>query len=120
MTQHRYSDLNAAHRCLNAVLLITASVLHCSAQLSRANTHNLRRYRLGFGDLLPREQMIAHQKYVRADLTTPWGLQFDRYSHQSWVMSDHTNSALELRWHGSTGFDTSAAQLSCVIPLIFV
>ena len=35
-------------------------------------------YRLGFGDMLPRAQMLAHQRYVSTDLATPWGLSFDR------------------------------------------
>ena len=68
-------------------------------------------YRLGFGDLLPREQMQSHQKYVSEDLMTPWGLAYDRYSHQSWLMSDHSNAALQLRWHQPEGWSTAQQQL---------
>lgn len=68
-------------------------------------------YRLGFGDLLPRGQMQSHQKYVTEDLMTPWGLAFDRYSNQSWLMSDHSNAALHLRWHAAEGWSTAQQQL---------
>eukprot|EP00936_MAST-01D_sp_MAST-1D-sp1_P001493 g1493.t1 len=67
-------------------------------------------YRLGFGDLLPRAQMLSHQRHVSADLATPWGLSFDRYAQENWLMADHANSALFLRWHAPEGWNTSLAQ----------
>ena len=68
-------------------------------------------YRLGFGDLLPREQMRSHQAYVARDLATPFGLAFDRFSHQNWIMADHSNAALQLRWHAPDAWATSLRQL---------
>lgn len=69
-------------------------------------------YRLGFGDILPRNQMQSHQTYVQKRLTTPWGLTFDKFSQQNWIMSDHSNTALLLRWHQPNAWDTSLRQLT--------
>jgi len=68
-------------------------------------------YRLGFGDLLPRAHMQAHQAYVARDLMTPWGLSFDRYAQQNWLMGDHSHAALQLRWHASDGWATALRQV---------
>ena len=68
-------------------------------------------YRLGFGDILPRFQMQSHQQYVVSDLLTEWGLPFSRFSQQNWLMSDHSNAALHLRWHAGDGWSTSLQQM---------
>ena len=68
-------------------------------------------YRFGFGDLLPRETMQLHQKFVTDDLGGAFGLMFSRYSRQNWCMSDHSNSALRLRWNDATAWDTALAQV---------
>ena len=68
-------------------------------------------YRLGFGDLLPRRQMQLHQQYILRDLGTEWGLQFDDYSKQNWLMSDHSHASLLLRWNEDGGWDTSLRQV---------
>jgi hypothetical protein len=68
-------------------------------------------YRLGFGDLLPRTWMQLHQSFASDDLITPFGLSFSKFSGQSWIMSDHSNGALRLRWNDERGFDTSLAQI---------
>lgn len=68
-------------------------------------------YRLGFGDLLPRRQMQLHQQYILRDLDTEWGLQFDDYSKQNWLMSDHSHASLLLRWNEDGGWDTSLRQI---------
>ena len=68
-------------------------------------------YRLGFGDLLPRKQMQLHQQYILRDLRTEWGLQFDDYSKQNWLMSDHSHASLLLRWNEVGGWDTSLRQI---------
>lgn len=72
-------------------------------------------YRLGFGDLLPRSKMQAHQNFVVDNLLTEWGLSFSRYSQQNWLMSDHANAALHLRWHSDDGWSTSLNQMRCVL-----
>ena len=68
-------------------------------------------YRLGFGDLLPRRQMQLHQHYILRDLGTEWGLQFDLFSHQNWLMSDHSHASLLLRWNEQGAWDTSLRQI---------
>jgi hypothetical protein len=68
-------------------------------------------YRLGFGDLLPRTYMQLHQKFVTDDLLEEFGLSFSKYSHQNWVMSDHSNTALRLRWNDITAWNTSLFQI---------
>lgn len=68
-------------------------------------------YRLGLGDVLPRAHMQAHQKYVHDDLITPWGLSFDRYAQQNWLMGDHSHATLMLRWHNTSGWSTSLQQM---------
>ena len=69
-------------------------------------------YRLGFGDLLPRRQMQLHQQYVHSDLLTPWGLQFDNWSQQNWLMGDITHSALLLRWNEAGAWDLAQRQIA--------
>jgi hypothetical protein len=69
-------------------------------------------YRLGFGDLLPRTWMQLHQKFTTDDLLEKFGLSFSRYSHQNWIMSDHSNSALRLRWNDVNGWNTSISQIN--------
>jgi len=68
-------------------------------------------YRLGLGDLLPRDQMESHQAFVLRDLGTPWGLTWDRFAQQNWIMSDHTHATLALRWHQADGWNTSLKQV---------
>ena len=68
-------------------------------------------YRLGFGDLLPRLYMQLHQRFATGDLDSPFGLSFSSFSGQNWVMSDHSNAALRLRWNDVRGFDTSLRQV---------
>jgi hypothetical protein len=68
-------------------------------------------YRLGFGDLLPRKQMQLHQQYVLRDLQTVWGLQFDDFSKQNWLMSDHSHASLLLRWNEESAWETSLRQI---------
>ena len=68
-------------------------------------------YRLGFGDLLPRTLMQLHQKFATDDLLDEFGLSFSRYSGQNWCMSDHSNSALRLRWNDMTAYNTSLEQI---------
>jgi hypothetical protein len=67
-------------------------------------------YRLGFGDMLPREQMLQHQRFVGSDLLTPWGLTFGHYAQQNWLLGDHSNAALMLRWDTPEGWGTALTQ----------
>eukprot|EP00040_Diaphanoeca_grandis_P036929 m.238091 g.238091 ORF g.238091 m.238091 type:complete len:1248 (+) comp33718_c0_seq1:60-3803(+) len=68
-------------------------------------------YRLGFEDLLPRRQMELHQQYIKDDLATPWGLTYDSYAQQNWIMGDHSHTALLLRWNEQDAWNTSLAQI---------
>ena len=69
-------------------------------------------YRLGFGDLLPRTQMQLHSGFIARDLDTPFGLQFDTYSQQNWLMADHTMSTLLLHWNEAGAWNASLKQLA--------
>jgi len=68
-------------------------------------------YRLGFGDLLPRTQMKLHSNYILRDLNTSFGLKFDTYAQQNWLMSDHTMSTLLLHWNEVGAWDASLRQV---------
>merc|ERR1712083_1246172 len=48
---------------------------------------------------------------MQESLLTPWGLSFDRYAQQNWIMGDHSNSALLLRWHAPDAWGTSLQQV---------
>jgi hypothetical protein len=69
-------------------------------------------YRLGFGDLLPRAQMQLHCNFIARDLGTQWGLQFDTFSQQNWLMADHAMSSLMLHWNEAGAWNATLRQLS--------
>ena len=68
-------------------------------------------YRLGFSELLPMTQAQLHQQFVVLDLNYSSGLSFSHYSRQNWMMADHANSALQLRWGQEGAWDTTLRQL---------
>jgi hypothetical protein len=80
--------INGTRKCNNYILENNGYSYHSSDDLHG----QVLAYRLGFGDLLPRRQMQLHQQYIHNDLITPWGLKFDDYSHQNWMMSDHSHA----------------------------
>ncbi len=69
-------------------------------------------YRLGLGDVLPRLHMQLHQNYVERDLGTAFGLRFDSYAAQNWLMGDHAASALALHWNEADAWRFTLRQLA--------
>jgi hypothetical protein len=45
------------------------------------------------------------------NLNSSWGLKFDTYATQNWLMSDHALSALSLAWNEEGAWDTTLRQL---------